>query len=323
MKKILITGAFGFVGGNLSASLKNNGYYLIALDLTNNHTSNEYHTTYNWDQINEINWQDVDIIIHLAGKAHDLKNTSDAQSYFDINLGLTQKIYDRFLNSSATKFIFFSSVKAAKDSLDGSILTEDIQPTPETPYGKSKLMAEEYIKSKHIPNSKRAVILRPAMIHGPNNKGNLNLLYSLVSRGLPYPLGAYDNKRSFTSIENLTYIVNKIIDQEIPSGVYNVADDEPLSTSEIVDLIARSVQRRPRIFKVNRFIVEMVAKVGNFVSFLPLNTDRLTKLIENFVVSNDKIKQVLNIKSLPITNLDGMMKTINSFRNIDLIKIES
>jgi len=76
------------------------------------------------------------------------------------------------------------------------------------------------------------------MIHGPGNKGNLNLLYKLVQKGLPWPLGAFENKRSFTSIDNLTHIITQIIEKEIDPGIYQIADDEALSTNELIQLIA-------------------------------------------------------------------------------------
>ena len=95
-----------------------------------------------------------------------------------------------------------SSVKAVADNLVG-VLSEDRKPSPKTHYGKSKLYAERYILSKKIPNNKRIYILRPCMIHGPNNKGNLNLLYNLVSKKIPWVLGSFQNKRSYCSVDNL------------------------------------------------------------------------------------------------------------------------
>ena len=84
-----------------------------------------------------------------------------------------------------------------------------------------------YILSKEIPKGKRVYILRPCMIHGPGNKGNLNLLYQLVSKGLPWPLGGFQNQRSFLSVENLCFVIKELLENEsIPSGVYQVADDE-------------------------------------------------------------------------------------------------
>ena len=89
------------------------------------------------------------------------------------------------------------------------------------------------------------------MIHGPGNKGNLNLLYNLVSKGFPWPLGDFENKRSFCSIENLCFIIRELIERDdIPSGIYNIADDVPLSTNEVVRLIAESKGKEARIFNL-------------------------------------------------------------------------
>ncbi|WP_281962392.1 NAD-dependent epimerase/dehydratase family protein, partial [Bacteroides nordii] len=144
---ILVTGIHGFVGSNLVNALKYN-HILYGLDIISPAKEGVI-KTFLWkdiesaDSIHEL--PHFDAIIHLAGKAHDTKNQSAAQIYFDINTGLTQKIFDFFLQSSAKKFIFFSSVKAAADSVVGDILTEDVIPTPVGPYGESKIKAEEYI----------------------------------------------------------------------------------------------------------------------------------------------------------------------------------
>lgn len=193
--KILITGIHGFVGSNLVNALKGK-HILYGLDIVAPEKDGVV-KTYSWDDLGKRNIPEVDAIIHLAGKAHDTKNQSKAQVYFDINTGLTQKIYDYFLGSSAKKFVFFSSVKAAADQVEGDILTEEVVPSPKGPYGESKIKAEEYIQEKW-PADKSVYILRPCMIHGPGNKGNMNLLYNVVKKGIPWPLGAFENKRTFT-----------------------------------------------------------------------------------------------------------------------------
>ena len=137
---ILISGVHGFVGSNLVESLKTH-YSIFGLDIIVKQRKGCIKTFY-WKDINPESFPlqtlpKFDAIIHLAGKAHDTKNQSAAQSYFDINTGLTQKIFDFFLESSAKKFIFFSSVKAAADSVIGDILTEDVIPTTVGPYGES------------------------------------------------------------------------------------------------------------------------------------------------------------------------------------------
>lgn len=252
-------------------------------------------------------------VIHLAGKAHDLKNTSTPDEYYQVNTELTKKVFDEFLASEAQVFITLSSVKAVADEVE-SALTEEHIPNPITHYGKSKLLAEEYISSKVIPEGKRVYVLRPCMIHGPGNKGNLNLLYKIVSKNIPWPLGAFENKRSFCSIDNLMFIFKELIEREdIPSGIYNVADDEPLSTNELIGLIAQSQNRKPAILKIAKGMIEGVASFGDKFH-LPLNTERLRKLTSSYVVSNAKIKAAIG-KPLPVSSREGLLKTFKSFNN--------
>ena len=436
--KILITGIHGFVGINLVAAL--NQHVIYGLDIVSPRKEVVL-KTFNWNELDSI--PPVDVIIHLAGKAHDTKNQTNAQVYFDINTGLTQKIYDWFLSSEASKFIFFSSVKAAADKVVGEILTEEIVPSPKGPYGESKIKAENYIISRlsvessnesvessnesvvnsnnqyqdnnesidsslkargssnesvvnsnnqyednnesvdsslkardssnesvininnqgqqpttesllstthypllthnsqlpttHYPltttNSqlptthyplatthyrlpttdyKKTYILRPCMIHGPGNKGNLNLLYQVVKKGIPYPLGAFENRRSFTSIDNLSFVIEQLIEKNIPTGIYNVGDDETLSTNELIALMADSMHKPNRTWNWNKSLIQLAAKIGT-VLHLPLNTERLQKLTENYVVSNAKIKHALGVDKMPVRAEEGFRKTIESF----------
>ena len=256
---------------------------------------------------------DEDLIIHLAGKAHDLKNTASSQEYYEVNTELTKKIFDAFLASKAKVFITLSSVKAVADQVEGE-LTEQHHPNPVTHYGKSKLLAEQYIFSKEIPVGKRVYILRPCMIHGPGNKGNLNLLYKIVSKNIPWPLGAFENRRSFCSIDNLMFIFKELIERgDIPSGIYNVSDDEPLSTNELIGLIAKSQNRNPKFWNFSKKCIGGVASIGDKLH-LPLNTERLQKLTSSYVVSNAKLKAAIG-KPLPVSSREGLLKTFKSFNN--------
>ena len=272
--------------------------------------------TFSWKDIETTSYPlqslpPFDAIIHLAGKAHDTKNQSAAQSYFDINTGLTQKIFDFFLESSAKKFIFFSSVKAAADSVAGNMLTEDVIPTPVGPYGESKIRAEEYIR-QHLSKEKQVYILRPCMIHGPGNKGNLNLLYNVVKKGIPWPLGDFENRRSFTSIDNLCYVLEGLLTRDVASGIYHMGDDEAMSTNELIETMCEVMGKNAHIWRMNRKFMEGCAGLGTLLH-LPLNTERLRKLTENYVVSNAKIKKALGIEKMPFTAKEGLVKTIRSF----------
>ena len=322
---ILITGVHGFVGSNLVIALKGH-HSLYGLDIVAPEKEGVV-KTFAWKDLETTSFPmqqlpKFDSIIHLAGKAHDTKNQSASQVYFDINTGLTQKIFDFFLESSAKKFIFFSSVKAAADSVVGDMLTEDVIPTPVGPYGESKIAAEKYILSKlrsedgelkvAMQRDKRVYILRPCMIHGPGNKGNLNLLYNVVKKGIPWPLGDFENKRSFTSIDNLCYVVEGLLTKDVASGIYHMGDDEALSTNELIALMCEAMGKEPHIWKMNRKMMEGCAGLGTLLH-LPLNTERLRKLTENYVVSNEKIKSALGIDRMPVRAADGIMKTIRSF----------
>lgn len=307
--KILITGVHGFVGSNLVSYLApNNAIYgldIIAPD------KKGVQTTYSWDDLDEGKIPDVDAIVHLAGKAHDTKNQAAADVYFKVNTGLTRKIYDYFLKSSAKKFVFFSTAKAAADKVEG-ILTEEVVPSPVGPYGESKIKAEEYVLS-HMPSDKDVYIFRPCMIHGPGNKGNLNLLYKVVSKGIPWPLGAFENRRTFTSIENICFAVNGVLTQNVESGVYNMGDDEALSTNELIEEICKSLGKKAHLWKLPKGMMTGVAKIGGWLH-LPINPERLRKLTENYVSSNAKIKKALGVERMPVDAREGLKVTLESFK---------
>ena len=303
MKNILITGASGFVGKNLVKYLSE--FNIIPFSRTNG-------LDYNLITEEYLNKNKVDTIVHLAGKAHDLKKISDDDEYFKINTILTINLFDNFLKSNAKQFIYISSVKAVKDFLDFR-LTEEIEATPISIYGQSKLAAEKYLQSKFLHlTDKKVYILRPCMIHGPENKGNLNLLYKLVSKNIPWPLGSFTNERSFCSIDNFGFIIKELLNNEnINSGVYNIADDEPLSTNEIIELMAKSQNRKSKILNIKKSIILFLVKIGDILRF-PFNSENLTKLTENYVVSNDKIKNAIG-KELPLKSKEGLLKTFSYF----------
>ena len=163
-----------------------------------------------------------------------------------------------------------------------ALLTEGVVPTPVGPYGESKIAAENYILGKlkvengklkvNPHDGKKVYILRPCMIHGPGNKGNLNLLYNVVRKGIPWPLGAFENRRTFTSIDNLCYVVEGLLLKDVASGIYHMGDDEALSTNELIALICEALGRKPHIWRMNKRMMEGCARLGTLLH-LPLNTE--------------------------------------------------
>lgn len=273
--RILITGSHGFVGTNLIEVLS------------------RQHEIIQWNVREDKPLPEVDVVIHLAGLVHDTKHTYKKEAYYQVNTTLTQQIYDRFLDSNAKKFIFFSSIKAQ----DG-----------DTPYALSKKKAEEYILK--MEDGKNVYVLRPCMIHGKGNKGNLNLLYKIVKLGLPWPLAAFENKRSFASIDNVCYIVLELLNKNVESGIYNICDDDPISTNELISIIYDCLGKKARLWRIPKGLITGIARLGN-VLHLPLNMERLQKLTEDYIVDNTKIKQALGIVEMPIKTIDGLKTTIN------------
>lgn len=284
--KTLMTGSHGFVGTNLVEALSG------------------VHEIIRWDVRKDEELPECDAVIHLAGKAHDTKNRINAEEYFYVNTELTKKIYDAFLRSTAKKFIFFSSIKA-KDN--------------DTPYAKSKRAAEDYIMDKvhgsrfMVHGSKQVYILRPCMIHGKGVKGNLPLLYKYVKKGWPWPLAAFENRRSYACIGNVSYVVSELLKKDVETGTYNICDDEPISTNDLIRLISRIVGCEPKMLRISKGVVQFGAKMGD-VLHLPLNTERIRKLTGDYIIDNSEIKFALGISQMPISAMDGLIETIEGLK---------
>ena len=315
--KILITGVHGFVGSNLVSALSGKNT-IYGLDIVAPEKEGVKYT-FPWDFLDkEGEIPPVDAIVHLAGKAHDTKNQAAAEVYFKVNRDLTIKVFDYFCSHpEIKKFVFFSTAKAAADRVDG-VLTEDVVPSPVGPYGESKIAAENYILSCMRDNpdafaGRGVYIFRPCMIHGPGNKGNLNLLYNVVRKGIPWPLGAFENRRTFTSVENICFAVNGVLTKDVESGIYNMGDDEALSTNELIEEICKSLGKKAHIWRLPKGLMFFVARLGGWLH-LPLDSERLRKLTEDYVASNAKIKRALGVERMPVDAREGLKVTLESFK---------
>lgn len=313
--RILITGVHGFVGSNMVSYLSPENE-IFGLDIIAPEKEGVI-KTFSWEDMDAGRIPEVDAIIHLAGKAHDTKNQAAAEVYFKVNRDLTIKVFDYFCARKIKKFVFFSTAKAAADKVEG-ILTEDVDPSPVGPYGESKIAAEQYIinSMRNRPDQfthRGVYIFRPCMIHGPGNKGNLNLLYNVVRKGIPWPLGAFDNRRTFTSVENICFAVNGVLTQDVPSGIYNMGDDEALSTNELIEEICKSLGKKAHIWKLPVGLMNGMAKLGGWLH-LPLNPERLRKLTESYISSNAKIKAALGVEKMPVDARAGLRVTLQSFK---------
>lgn len=272
--ELFMTGSSGFVGSYLRKCWQNK-YSIVAF------------------QRQEEVQIESSMVLHLAGIAHDVKDEHDESAYWQVNVELTKRIFDAYLKSQTARvFVFLSSIKAVADSSKRPLSEENVL-RPSGIYGTSKAAAEAYIMSQPIPSNKRVYILRPALLHGPGNKGNLALLQAFVKKGLPWPFAAFNNERSFCSIQNLTFILEHLLaDASISSGIYHIADDEAFSTNNLIEVIAGVEGKKATYLYVPKNIMRIFSKIGDKIG-LPLNTHTLQKLTDSLVVSNRKIKDAI------------------------------
>lgn len=298
MKVLILGGKSGFIGQNINNQLRG------TFDL-------EFLSMRNLDIINKS--FTADCIVNLVGKAHDHNGNATESDYFQANFELAKQAFQIFLSSRAKVLIHVSSLAAIEEFKSDKGLSEKDECNPVSWYGKSKRAAEKWLLSQELPDDKKLIILRPPMVHGPGDKGNLGLLYKFISKGLPYPLAAFDNQRSFISIGNFCYFIEQIIahNHKLATGIYHISDDEPMSTSEIINVIKMVTGKNTMNLYIPKFLIKGIAKIGDIIP-IPLNTKRLKKMTSNLLISNQHIKNVLTIGNLPLTAKKGLEITIRS-----------
>lgn len=294
--KISILGSSGFIGSHLLNALAGSVGISLRID--------------SWKS----DILESDIIINLVGKAHDHNGTATEADYYFANVELTKEIYQTFIQSQAKTFIHISSLAAIEEYESNIPLKEENDCNPHSWYGKSKNLAEQWLLEQCIPKNKKIIIIRPPMVHGPGDKGNLGLLFKFVEKGIPYPLIKYDNKRSFIFIENFIFYIRNIIAKMdmLESGIYHVADTESISTNEIINQIESVLDKRAVKIGLPKSLISFIATLGDYLS-LPLNSKRLKKMTSNLLVSNSKINKALNVSELPFSAIEGLKITLKTF----------
>lgn len=298
---VTIFGSSGFIGKNLSKSLREE-FNVLEVSLRNPL----------WET--EID-EKTDIFINLVGKAHDHKGVATDEEYYVANVEIAQKIFSVFQKSSAKMLIHISSLAAIEEYESVTPICETAPCRPVSTYGKTKRICEEWLLGQNLIPQKKLIIIRPPMVHGPGDRGNLDLLYKIISKGIPYPLAAFRNQRSFISVNNFIFYIRQIMlsSQKLETGIYHIADDMPVDTREIIEIIRKTENIKSRDLYLPKILVKTVAKMGDVIP-IPLNSKKLKKLTNNLIVSNEKINTLLEINNLPLTAREGLELTIKSFR---------
>ena len=251
-KRIIITGASGFVG---SSYIKANNVHQIEEVCLIKH------------KLEEINFAGSDVVLHLAALVHQMKGAPESE-YFKINSDLAYETALKAKKEGVKHFIFLSTIKVHGESTTGNPpFDERSECIPVDPYGKSKLDAEERIVSLE-DNKFKVAIIRSPLVYGPGVKANMYNLIKLVDEIPLLPFGNINNKRSFVYIDNLIALINCIISMKA-SGIYLACDSRNLSTTELVLLIASSFDKERYIFSMPVLFRKI------FSAVFPLQYDRL------------------------------------------------
>lgn len=267
-KNILITGSNGFVGKALYLELKNLGYKLKG-SVRNNSKFIPGQSNVTVGLLNsETNWEEAlhgcSIIIHLAGRAHILNDTSEDPYYEfnSINTEGTINLAKQAAKNGVKRFIFVSSIGVNGPKSEEMAITAQTAINPHTPYAKSKVEAEIALQKISTESNMELVIIRPPAIYGKGAPGNFGLIEKFVKKGLPLPLGSIKNRRSLVYLHNLTsFIAVCVENKQAAEKVFVIDDNEDLSTPEIVLLIASLSKRKARIINFPNFFLSFILKV--------------------------------------------------------------
>lgn len=298
--QVLVTGANGFIGARLCEALRQSG---CVVRTASRSASPGNHIVIDFSRIDSCPAElcrNIDVIFHLAGKAHALaEHQQENAEYHLINTLGTQKLLEAARQAAVKRFVFFSSVKAVGDS-DHQPMDESVIAPADTPYGQSKRDAEELVLHGHyVPH---AVVLRPSMVYGSTNKGNLPLMIKAIRRGLFPPLPEQGNRRSMIHVDDL--ICAALLAAENPAAAgqrYIVTDQQNYSTRQIYDAI-RLALGKPRLnWAIPMSWLKTLANVGDFIGKLSgrrflFDNDALQKLTGSAWYSSVKISRELGFK---------------------------
>lgn len=253
--KILVTGGTGFVGQRVVKDLLAQGH-AVRLWTRRPVDVPGAETCHVSDLDNMAAMSDavagMDAICHLAGRAHVIGATpADHEAQFEkVNVEWTSKLAEASFLAGAKRFVFVSSIGAVgTSSPPGQPLTEQTECRPVTPYGRSKLKAEQILRGLAERHGGEWVAVRPPLVHGKDAPGNMARLTRLVRKGLPLPLGSVKNARSMIHVDNLSSVLLACLTHpDAPGHVFHVRDSRDYSTPDILQGIGKSLGQPARMF---------------------------------------------------------------------------
>lgn len=290
-KRVLVTGASGFIGQHLVPRLQEQGY---ELRITSRIPVSGDDVCVIGNISGETNWnsavKNVDCIIHLAGRAHNLheEDTDAEKAHRIVNHDSTIALAEQALRAGVKHFIFFSTAAIHGESgAQEAPYTEQTTPRPHNGYTHSKWAAEQALALICEDTPMALTIIRPPLVYGPRVKANMQALVKLVDRLPLLPFGAIDNKRSFIAIENLVSAITKIVTNKESYGhTFLLADNAPISTRQLADAIAAGLDKKCVHMSVPIWMLRLLGKITG-------KQKQIERLCGDFILDTQHIQNTL------------------------------
>ena len=311
--KILITGATGFIGTQLSETLANSGHQVRATARSvapNSSTTREIVTCdlESADNLDHLT-TGCDAIVHLAGRAHVMADdpATSESLYRSANVDVTKKLAQSASRTGVKRIILMSSVKVNGESTTiDSPFTSQNTPNPQDPYGRSKTQAEQALWEVSSTSGLEGVVIRPPLVYGPGVRANFASLIGIVNRGIPLPLGSIQNKRSFVSIDNLINCIATALQSSNASGqTFLVSDGNDLSTPELIRSIASALHKSPMLIPFPPALLKLATTTAG-------KRSAYDRLCGSLTVDIALTKQNLSWTP-PFTVQDSLQRTVDAF----------
>jgi nucleoside-diphosphate-sugar epimerase len=306
LKKILVTGANGFLGRAISSELLVRGYDVVC--------AVRRHFVFDGARIIRIaaleeqtDWEEcldgIDCIIHTAARAHFFNNTGHDpyQDFHKINVVATLNLAQQAALRGIKRFIFISSI-AVNGNQNSKPFLETDKPNPQGAYAVSKFEAEQSLIRLCKKTGLELVIIRPPLVYGPQAPGNFGSLLRWVRTGLPLPLGIVGNKRSLVALDNLVSFIQTCIDHpKAANELFLISDGEDVSTTELINKTAQAFGKRPMLIPVPVSLMKLASRLIG-------REDIATRLFGSLQVDSSKARELLAWK--PVISMDGQLQKI-------------